>query len=69
MAAKKTRTELKNMAQDAIMQGIANTLGYWNPNDYGEDMTEEQRDELRQVMQREADRVARLLGYESAWSN
>jgi hypothetical protein len=66
---KRTRTELKRLAQEALMQGIANQLGYYDPNDFGDEMTDEERDELRQVMQREADRVARLFGYESAWSN
>ncbi|MGI5347012.1 hypothetical protein ACQEU8_02315 [Streptomyces sp. CA-250714] len=69
MAAKRTRTELKQMAQDVLMQGIANQLGYYDPNDYGESMTDAERDEFREIMQREADRVAKLFGYESAWSN
>lgn len=67
--AKRTRTELKLQAQEVIMQGIANQLGYYDPNDYGDEWTEADRDELRVVMQREADRVARLFGYDNAWSN
>lgn len=66
---KLTRTQLKEHAREALMTGIANQLGYYDPSDYGHEFTEEQKDELHQVMKREADRVARLLGYEEAWSN
>lgn len=69
MADKLTRTQLKEHARKALMTGIANQLGYYDPNDYGHEFTEEQKDELHQVMKREADRVARLLGYEEAWAN
>ncbi|MYX26067.1 hypothetical protein GTY75_05185 [Streptomyces sp. SID8381] len=69
MSEKLSRTKLKEIAQDALMQGIGNQLGYWKPEDYDEPIPENQRDELREVMQREADRVARLFGYEKAWSN
>lgn len=51
------------------MQGIANQIGYYDPNDYAEEMTQAEKDELREVMQREADRVARLFGFDKAWSN
>lgn len=66
---KLTRTQLKEHAQNALMQGIANQLGYYNPDDYGNDVPADQKDELRQVMQREADRIARMFGFEKAWSN
>lgn len=66
---KRTRTEMKRMAQEALMQGIANQIGYYDPNDYAEEMTQAEKDELREVMQREADRVARLFGFDKAWSN
>ncbi|RCH68740.1 hypothetical protein DT019_08685 [Streptomyces sp. SDr-06] len=66
---KMTRTELKRKAQDALMNGIANTLGYYDPRDCGVEMTEAELAEFREIIQREADRVARLFGYESAWSN
>lgn len=67
--AKMTRTELKHKAQEVLMHGIANRLGYYDPLDYGVEMTEAELNEFREIMQREADRVARLFGYESAWSN
>jgi hypothetical protein len=64
-----SRTKLKLIAQDALMQGIANQLGYWNPEDCAEEIPESQRDELDQIMKREADRVARMFGFEEAWIN
>lgn len=67
--ARLTRTELKHKAQDALMQGIANQLGYYDPNDYGDEMTNGELAEFRAVMKREADRVAKLFGFDGAWSN
>lgn len=65
---KLTRTEMKTMAQDGIMHGIGNALGYDRPTEWA-DWSEDQQTEYRQIMQREADRAARLFGYESAWGN
>lgn len=62
------RTEIKHKAQDALMQGIANQLGYYDPADFGENLSESEREELRAEMKRQADRVAKLFGYEEAWS-
>lgn len=67
--AKKTKTELKQIAQDALLHGVGNILGYWNPEDEAIDMTEEERDQLQDIMQREADRIAKMFGYEKAWVN
>ena len=67
--AKLTRTQLKEHAQEVLMQGIANQLGYYDPGDDAREIPREQREEFRAVMQREADRAARLFGYEKAWSN
>lgn len=64
-----SRTELKHIAQVQIMHGIANVLGYWDPDDDDAGVPEAQRDELREIMQREADRAAKVLGYEKAWVN
>jgi len=67
-----TRTEMKLDVQHSLMQGIANVLGYFAENRAPigwNDWSEEQQNEYRAVMQREADRVAKLFGFESAWSN
>lgn len=68
----KTRKDRKEYVQDQIMVGIGNVLGYWM-----EELSEEERDELgaegleelRTMMQQQADRVAKMFGYNKAWSN
>ncbi|MGK5530842.1 hypothetical protein [Streptomyces sp. URMC 129] len=69
MASKLTRAELKEQAREVLLHGIANQLGYYNPDDDAREIPEGQRDEFQAVMKREADRVARLFGYEKAWVN
>ena len=68
------RTEMKREAQGELMYGIGNVLGYWEEDESKwpkgwEDWTEEKRNAYRDIMQREADRIARMFGYEAAWSN
>lgn len=52
------------------MHGVGNVLGYWSEQgqstagDLG--ITDE---EFHKILQEQADRVAKLLGYEKAWSN
>jgi hypothetical protein len=65
----RTRTDLKRLAQDTLMTGIANQLSYWKPQDEGIEMTPEKLEEFQEIMKREADRVARMFGYEEAWRN
>jgi hypothetical protein len=64
---KRTKTELKEIAQEIIMDGIAKTLGYTDPTDSGYPMTGDELETFRAIMKREADRVAKLFGYEEAW--
>ncbi len=72
------RREQALKAQEMLMVSIAKVLGYWqegNPNpfhDYstGEaapHLTEEEMAEFGQILQREANRVARMFGYDKAW--
>ena len=63
-----TRTEMKHTAQDALMHGIGNVLGYARPDGF-DDWPPAQQEKYRAIMQREADRVAKMFGYEKAWSN
>jgi hypothetical protein len=57
-------------AQTMLMHGIGNVLGYWYEQtptvarDLG--LTD---DEFAVILMREADRVARLMDFERAWSN
>lgn len=52
------------------MHGIGNVLGYWSEqdrdvaSDFG--MTDE---EFHELLLAQADRVAKMFGYEKAWSN
>lgn len=66
----KTRTEKKQFVQDKLMDGLSLTLGYWQ-----ERLTDDERDtlgedglaELQTLMQEQANRVARMFGFEKAW--
>lgn len=65
-----SRTEIKEKAQELLMDGIGNVLGYWAEKDLAEadalGITEE---ELTAELRKQADRVAKMFGYERAWSN
>ena len=63
-----TRKEMKYKAQDALMHGIGNILGYDEPSGW-DDWTEKEREEYREILQHEADRVAKLFGFDRAWGN
>ncbi|MGW1231417.1 hypothetical protein [Streptomyces californicus] len=69
MSKKFTKTELKGLAQMALLQGIATQLGSWAPEECDKGVPPEQMDELYGIMTREANRVAKLFGYEEAWVN
>jgi uncharacterized protein (DUF2164 family) len=61
-----TRTEMKLKAQEMLLDGISTKLGYWYESQ-GYEIPDESRDEFQAIMQREADRVAKMFGYERAW--
>ena len=66
----KTRTDKKVYAQQALMDGISKTLGYWQESLSGGDIEALGEDgiaEVNELMRQQADRVAKLLGYEKAW--
>jgi hypothetical protein len=67
--AKRSKTEQKLEAQDMLMHGIGNVLGYWNECPPFEDMTEQEIAEFHAILKREADRVAKMFGYDEAWTN
>jgi hypothetical protein len=66
-----TRTEMKEKAQEEIMIAIANFLGHSKEimDARGEWVGDENADEFRTICHREAHRVAKLMGYDEAWSN
>jgi len=66
----RTKTNQKRRAQEILMHGISVALGYWTEqNSFDvEVLDEEQLAEFRQILQQQADRVAKLFGYDGAWS-
>jgi hypothetical protein len=68
----KTRAEKKQLVQSELMHGMANALGYWQERLTGEErdkLGEDGLAELQALMQEQADRVAKMFGYEKAWVN
>lgn len=65
------RTEMKTKAQDYLMDGVGNVLGYWYEKDpdFTNSLSEEEATQFREILKREADRIAKLFGFSSAWSN
>jgi len=68
-ADKLTRTELKHMAQEQLMDMVSKVFQYVYDSGAIQDVPESQREEYGEVLKREADRVARLMGYEQAWKS
>lgn len=62
----------KQKAQELLMHGIGNVLGYWSEDDNNQrdikalGLSEE---EFGDLLVAQADRVAHMFGYENAWSN
>lgn len=66
----KTRTEKKQFVQDQLMDSLSLALGYWQERlseDEREKLGEEGLAELQTLMQEQANRVAKMFGYEKAW--
>ncbi|GGQ07715.1 hypothetical protein BKA00_007418 [Actinomadura coerulea] len=68
----RTRTQKKEEARVLLLHGIGDVLGYWTENNahtveaLGSD---DAVTEFGEILKREADRIARMLGYEEAWTN
>lgn len=65
---KRTRTDIKQDAQDILMDAIAKARGYHDPSANGMHYSGPEAEQLREIMQREANRVAKLFGYDQAWT-
>lgn len=69
---KASKREAKCLAQDLLMHGIGNVLGYWM-----EDVLDTRHvaelgytnEEFGAILLAQADRVAKLFGFDEAWSN
>lgn len=65
-----TKTEKKLKAQEWLLHGIGNVLGYWEENDHPWDgMTDAEMVEFDKLLHEQADRVAKMFGFDHAWSN
>lgn len=66
------KIEIRHLAQEMLMDGIATVLGYWH-EDLGNLQKLEElgitQEQLGEVMLKQADGVAKKLGFEQAWSN
>ena len=65
-----SKQQAKEKAQEMLMHGMGNVLGYWTEQDpqVASDLglTDE---EFQKILFAQADRVAKLFGFERAWSN
>jgi hypothetical protein len=70
---RKQKMAARQKAQEMLMHGIGNVLGYWGENNSGElDAVEAlgyTEEEFNGVIAAQADRVAKMFGYEKAWGN
>lgn len=63
------KTQFKHSAQDEIMTQISNTLvSYQNSQSYLE-ASDQERLAIETEIKKQADRVAKLFGFEGAWFN
>ena len=63
------KTTPKKKAQDILMDNISLALGYWQEK-MGfniEDMTDREKELVSDQMEKIADRIAKICGYEEAW--
>ena len=61
------KTTAKQLAQDVLMDKISTALGYWEEGHDTSDMTERELEECRRQMKKQADRVAKMFGFDEAW--
>ena len=63
-----SRTTPKQKAREILMDNVSIALGYWTEQDSVVDqMTDGEIELVKAQLQKQADRVAKLLGYEEAW--
>jgi hypothetical protein len=68
MADKLTRTEMKLKAQENIAHMVSLVFAYVSDNVL-DDIPESQQDEFWEILEHQADRAARLMGYEEHWKS
>ncbi|WII39216.1 hypothetical protein [Paenibacillus thiaminolyticus] len=61
------RREVKRKAQEILMDTIS--TAYYRLEEIDEHTTEEEKSELQKELKKQADRVAKMLGYEQSWTS
>ena len=63
------KATLRDIAQDAVAHAVANVRGYYDPINYGWTLPEEQKAEFARILEEEADKAVRALGFDESWIN
>ena len=69
MADKLSRTEMKLRAQENIASAISHVFTYVSENVLEDEIPEDQHDEFWSILEHQADRAVRLMGYEKHWKS
>ncbi|MFE8916895.1 hypothetical protein [Streptomyces globisporus] len=69
MTDKLTRTEMKLKAQENVASAICNVFAYVSENVLEHEIPEDQRDEFWEILEVQADRAVKVMGYEKHWKN
>lgn len=64
-----TRTELKLRAQADIAHMVSLVFNHVNESGVMEEIPASQRDEFWEILEKQADRAARLMGFEQHWKS
>lgn len=66
-----TKTEIKHKAQEQIMTTLANALLSYQETECNiwSDIPVEEQQKVQEEIKKQADRVAKLMGYREAWHN
>jgi hypothetical protein len=76
VTGKRTQGQMKLAAQEIIMDSVSVAISYWaergivvdgEPTDLGDALTQRERERFHQMLKKQADRVAKTLGYTEAW--
>lgn len=69
MSERLTRTEMKLKAQEAIAHMVSSVFLYVREGGTLDEIPESQQEDFHEILEKQADRVARLLGYEKHWKS
>ena len=64
MATAKTKTEIKDLAQEILLDGMVQRAGYAMESSFGDGLTEEEKFATEQECKKQIVRAMKLFGYE-----